>query len=125
MSNKTAVLIRPEGPPDLHLYSKYRLEGRWENRETGILEIWTLNVNTDIPIPRFNSKGANNSPPESNLTATYENNNQFIGFDRFSGSIGGGRFYLRTDKGVVVKGEIEGGPEEGQSFVGSGSWIKS
>ncbi|GJJ14408.1 hypothetical protein Clacol_008672 [Clathrus columnatus] len=118
---KSTALIKPGNDS---YYSKFKLEGQWRNDETGINTPWTFNVNSDVSVNKFWTVGADKTPPQRTLEYTYDNSSQFIGFDRFSGSIGGGRIYIRTDKGVVFKGEIKGGPEEGQSFTGAGTWLK-
>ncbi|GJJ08854.1 hypothetical protein Clacol_003074 [Clathrus columnatus] len=119
------ALIRPEGAPNQTVYSKYRIEGTLDNPETGIKEIWTFNVNSDVAVPRFWSVSADKKPPERTVLGTYTDMSQFAGFDRFSGAIGDSKFYLRTDRGVVFKGDIVGDPTEGQSFTSAGTWFKS
>jgi hypothetical protein len=42
-------------------------------------------------------------------------------FDSFRGNIGAGQIYLKTCKGVVIKGKINGGPSSGQSIIGRGT----
>ena len=120
-----SALIKVDGIPGNNVYSKFKLEGRWENSQTGVYERWVFNINSDVALPAFHSPGADKNPPQWNLTGIWQVNTQFTGFDRFSGSIGEGRIYIHTDKGLVFKGAIIGGPDEGSSFVGAGTWIKS
>jgi len=117
--------IRPEGNSGETIYSKFRLEGKLKNPVTEVDEIWAFNVNSDVSVVKFFSRGADKVPIQYTLVGSWTKMEQFSGFDRFSGSIGGGRIYIKTTNGIVFKGEIVGGPAEGQSFVGSGTWLKS
>ena len=75
-----------------------------------------FNANSDVSVPKFWSdlKG---------LTLLYTK--VVSGYTSFTGTIGNGRIFLKTEKGpVTIKGPIHGGPEEGQTFVGSGTWIQ-
>jgi hypothetical protein len=65
--------------------SKYTLKCYLPNEETGIPEQWTYNINADVSLKRFKSTGA---PEERELTAEYSSTDQFLGYDRFNGSIG-------------------------------------
>ncbi|GJJ14401.1 hypothetical protein Clacol_008665 [Clathrus columnatus] len=118
MSKTAKGLIRAENHD---VYSKFKLECSFGNQTN---DIWTFNVNSDIALPKFWSFGADKSPIRRNLIVTYDNPLQFSGFDRFYGSIGDGKIYVRTDKGVTLKGPIAGGPIEGQTFTGAGTWLK-
>jgi hypothetical protein len=102
--------------------TKYTLHVMMPNSVTDVNEHYALNVNADVFISRFNSKDA---PKARTLTVVYTSMNQFLGYDGFQGSIGCGRFYLQTDQGIIIKGEIEGGPVDGQTFVGVGTWTRS
>jgi hypothetical protein len=106
---------------DDDIASKYTFKTTLVDNETGNAEPYTYNINADVSVRRFSSKGA---PSDETLTVEYANREQFLGHDRFSGSIGGGRIYIKTEKGIKIKGEIEGGPIDGQTFVGSGTWTK-
>lgn len=127
MDRKIEGLIRAEGEPNRHggLYSRFRLEVKSRSDDTGPFEIWTFNITADFPIVKFYSAGASNNPPERTLFGTYQNYGQFASFDRFKGSMGDGRFFIRTDLGVELMGDIIGGPVDGQGFVGSGVWVRS
>ncbi|GJJ14407.1 hypothetical protein Clacol_008671 [Clathrus columnatus] len=96
-------------------YSKFKVEVFVPDSETGVTMTYVYNINSDVSVSKFSSKGA---PKERALDATVGARG-LAGFDRFSGAIGDGRIYIRTDNGVIIKGPITGGPEEGQSFVGS------
>jgi hypothetical protein len=102
--------------------SKYTLRTWWTNPESGIDEPATFNINADVAVKRFKSTGA---PDTKTLNLEWTDKDQFLGYDRFSGSIGGGRIYIKTEKGIKVKGEIVGGPTDGQTFVGAGTWTKA
>jgi hypothetical protein len=102
--------------------TKYTLHVIMPNPVTEIPEHFALNVNSDTFISRFRSKDA---PKARTLTVDHTSLHQFLGYDGFQGSIGHGRIYLRTDRGITIKGEIEGGPDEGHTFVGAGSWTRS
>jgi hypothetical protein len=102
--------------------SKFVLNVSIPNEETGIPVLYTFNVNSDVALHRFKSQDA---PQEKKLTASYTSLDQFLGYDRFNGSIGGGRIFIKTEKGVKVKGAIEGGPGDGQTFTGAGTWARS
>jgi hypothetical protein len=106
---------------DSDITSKYTLKCYLPNEETGIPEQWTYNINADVSLKRFKSTDA---PDERALAAEYSNTEQFLGYDRFNGSIGSGRIYIKTEKGIKIKGTIEGGPQDGQTFVGAGTWTK-
>ena len=72
-----------------------------------------------MTVPAFHTKGA---PASMTLGITWDYYMQFLGYDTFTGSIGAGRIFISTGKGVIFKGQIEGGPEIGQRFVGAGTW---
>jgi hypothetical protein len=107
---------------DDDITSKYTCRTYWRNPETEINEPATFNINADVAVKRFHSKDA---PQKMTLTVEWTDKEQFLGYDRFSGSIGGGRIYIKTEKGIKVKGEIVGGPSDGQTFVGAGTWTKA
>jgi len=109
-------------PPGLSVASKYTVEGSWYNPNSGITTRSTFNINSDVTIPVFNTRGA---PKEKTLDITWSDAMQFVGYDTFTGSIGDGRIYIVTGKGIVCKGQIEGGPEDGATFVGAGTWLSS
>ena len=98
--------------------TKYVVQVFVPNAETGITKKHTYNINADVTVPSFGTKPAK----QRSLDVTVSDSMQTLGFDTFTGSIGDGRIYIRTAKGVVMKGEILGGPEDGQTFVGSGTW---
>jgi hypothetical protein len=106
---------------DDDIASKYTVKATLDNPETGIPEQWTYNINADVAVKRFKSTGA---PDQRVLSLEYGNTGQFLGYDRFNGSIGSGRIYIKTEKGIKIKGTIEGGPTDGQTFVGAGTWTK-
>jgi hypothetical protein len=82
------------------------------NHDEGTVS-FTFNVNSDVTVPKFWSD-------DDALTILYDDIP--MGFDSFRGSIGGSRIFIKTDKGITIKGQIHGGPREGQTFVGSGTW---
>ncbi|KAG9090018.1 hypothetical protein FRC06_001250, partial [Ceratobasidium sp. 370] len=96
--------------------SKYTLVTLWVNPETNIPLAATFSINADILVPAFMSTSA---PTRKTLSLEWTTENQFSGFDQFSGEIGGGRIYIKTRKGIKVKGTILGGPSSVQSFVGT------
>ncbi|KAF5353352.1 hypothetical protein D9756_007806 [Leucocoprinus leucothites] len=123
MSNSFSAMIEPV-PTPLDVQSKYTIEGFWVDGGTGVNQIWTFNVNADVAVPKFYSPGAQQGM--YSLSGTKPNGfESMVGYDTFTGSVGGGRFYIRTRKGVIIKGPIVGGTREGVSFVGSGTWMKS
>jgi hypothetical protein len=107
------------------IYSKFLLEGAFENPEAEVEEVWSLNVNSDVAIISFHSVGANQDPPERRLVSVYQSIVQLTGFDKISGSIGNGKIYIHTQRGVVIKGDIIGGPKTGQTFIGAGTWTRA
>lgn len=116
-------MIRPQ---DGTLYSKFKLDGEmWLNdadHDEGKVPI-SFNCNADITVPKFWSDGADKNPPLRSLSGTYNDwTAQGAGYDSFRGTIGENRIYLKTGKGVVIKGKISGGPTSGQTIVGSGTW---
>lgn len=124
MSKSFKALIRSDGSEQV--LSKYVLEVVITDEETEVDQIWNFNVNSDVALPTFHSTGADDFPVVYSLVGTYDDTSrQMTSFDRFRGSIGNNRFYLRTSLGVIIKGPISGGPLQGQSFVGSGTWLKS
>lgn len=106
----------------LSVTSKYTLVTYWYNPETEIELTATFNINSDVTVPSFYSAEA---PVRKTLSVEGSSEEQFFGFDEFSGEIGGGRIFIMTRKGLKVKGVIVGGPEKGQSFVGSGTWTRA
>lgn len=102
--------------------SKYTLVTYWLNPQTEIPLETTFNLNTDVTVPAFSSLDA---PDEKKLVLEWATEDQFLGYDRFSGEIGGGRIFLQTSKGIIVKGAIVGGPTRGQGFVGAGTWTRA
>ena len=113
------MIKRPQG---LDVATKFTLEGSWSNPETGISVKSVYNMNADVTVPVFNTVGA---PTSKQLDITWQDKMQFVGYDTFTGSIGENRIYIRTGKGVVAKGAIEGGPADGQTFVGAGTWTSA
>ncbi|CAA7262444.1 unnamed protein product [Cyclocybe aegerita] len=101
------------------IYSKFTIKGAmWNNPEDhdeGTVPIF-FTVDSDVSLPRFSSVGRG-------LTVHYDKLQG--GFDTFRGNIGGGKIFIRTGQGVVIKGRIDGGPDEGQNFVGSGTWTQA
>ncbi|KAJ7159213.1 hypothetical protein C8R43DRAFT_994179 [Mycena crocata] len=124
MSRMFGAMIRAE---DNSIYSKFKLQGKmWVNgqdQDEGTVPI-TFNCNSDVAVPRFWSEGSNANPPGYCLIGRYDNwATQGIGHDEFRGTIGEGKIFLKTSKGVVIKGSISGGPATGQTIVGAGTWI--
>lgn len=115
------ALIKPGGD----IYSKFTIQGRWLDPEQEVYIGWTYNVNSDVALVTFNSPGATDKPPKYALNGTWREKSDLLGFKKFDGVIGGGRFYIKTVDGVVIKGPIEGGPDEGQSFTGSGTFTRA
>ncbi|GJJ15160.1 hypothetical protein Clacol_009435 [Clathrus columnatus] len=121
MAHRSQALIRPENPA---VYSKFRIEAIDYNPETDFKELTILNVNSDVAVIKFSSIDAEKSPPEYNLIEIWEKPSDRTGLARISGHIGEGKIYLLTDKGVIIKGDIVGGPVESQSITGTGTWTK-
>jgi hypothetical protein len=99
--------------------SKYTLCIYRQDPETGSNEPVTFNIQADVAVERFHSKDA---PEKRTLTVEWTDIEQFVGSDRFRGSVGGGHIHIETNKGLKVKGEIVGGPSDRQTFVGVGTW---
>ncbi|KAF9072605.1 Aa1-PRI4 [Rhodocollybia butyracea] len=103
---------------DLATYSKFNVKGvKWVNpddHDEGTVPV-TFNVNSDVTVPKFWSDA-------NALTLLYDEIP--MGFDSFRGSIGEGRIFIKTGKGITIKGPIHGGPREGQTFTGSGTWLQ-
>lgn len=115
MSHTSYATIRAEDNP---VYSKFTVKGgMWVNpndHDEGVVPI-TFNANSDVSVPKFWSA-------DKGLTLLYDTFN--AGYGSFRGTIGAGRIFIKTEKGITIKGAISGGPAEGQSFVGSGTWIQ-
>ena len=119
LTSKTfGAFIKPQGAEGT-VHSKFVLEGAWLDPETEISVRWTYNINSDVSVPAFNSPDALDKPPVYALSGTgWVRDSQFTGYDSFSGTFGEGRIYIKTGKGLVIKGPIVGGPDAGgQRFV--------
>ena len=101
--------------------SKYTLLSYWHNPQTGMDNETVFNINADSMVPTFASLEA---PARRNLLVEWTDERQFLGYDRFSGEIGGGRIYIKTEKGIVIKGPIAGGPSRTRRFDGAGAWVR-
>jgi hypothetical protein len=116
MSQTSFATINAE---DNSIYSKFTVKGAMYNnpndRDEGTVTI-SFNANSDVSVPKFWSDAKALVLLYTEVTA---------GFDTFRGNIGGGKIFLKTGKGITIKGDIHGGPPEGQNFVGSGTWIQS
>ena len=108
--------------PGADIYSKFVVRGRWLDPEREVYIAWDYNIHSDVPVTTFKSPGSTDEPPKYALNGTWQDKQQFRGFSYFKGSIGNGRIYIKTTTGVVIKGPIEGGPDEEQIFVGSGKF---
>ncbi len=101
-------------------YSKFTAKGgKWVNsddHDEGVVPM-AYNINSDVTVPKFWSD-------KKALTLLYESEYLVGGFDSFRGTIGDGRVFIKTGKGITIKGPIHGGPEEGQTIVGSGTWVQ-
>ncbi|KIK02748.1 hypothetical protein K443DRAFT_656675 [Laccaria amethystina LaAM-08-1] len=76
----------------------------------------TFNTNSNVSIPKFWSD-------PKGLTLLYDE--VISGYTSFCGTICDGRIFLKTEKGpITIKGPIHGSPSEGQTFVGSGTWVQ-
>lgn len=115
MANTSYATIAAGDNP---LYSKFTVKGAmWVNpndHDEGTVPI-TYNVNSDVSVSKFWSA-------DKGLTLLYDTYS--AGFDSFRGTIGAGRIFIKTGKGITIKGPISGGPPEGQTIVGSGTWIQ-
>ncbi|KAF9072601.1 hypothetical protein BDP27DRAFT_1360918 [Rhodocollybia butyracea] len=115
MSNTSFATIAAE---DLPNYSKFTAKGlKWVNpndHDEGTTPV-TFNINSDVTVPKFWSEN-------KGLTLLYDDIP--MGFDSFRGNIGGGTIFIKTGKGITIKGPIQGGPEEGQTITGSGTWLQ-
>ncbi|CAA7262425.1 unnamed protein product [Cyclocybe aegerita] len=116
MSNTSFATIKAE---DNAIYSKFTVKGAmWNNpadHDEGSVPI-TFNANSDVAVPKFYSA-------DKSLTLLYDTFT--AGYDTFRGNIGGGKIFFKTGKGITIKGDVTGGPAEGQNFVGSGTWIQA
>ena len=116
MANTSFATIKAE---DNAIYSKFTIKGAmWNNpadHDEGTVTI-SFNANSDVAVPKFWSD-------DKALVLLYDGFN--AGFDTFRGNIGAGKIFVKTGKGLTIKGNIYGGPPEGQNFVGSGTWIQS
>lgn len=107
-----ADVVKP--PP---IYTKYRLEIVYKFEEGGDDQKAFLNINADVAIKPFTAE---------TLAVVYKDAaDDFTGFARFRGNIGGGKISFALDSGMKVTGAIEGGPKESQSFVGTGTFTAS
>ncbi|KAJ3506794.1 hypothetical protein NLJ89_g6666 [Agrocybe chaxingu] len=101
------------------IYSKFIIKGvMWNNpaeHDEGTVPIF-FTADAGVFLPKFSSVN-------KGLTVHYDTFNG--GFDTFRGNIGDGRIFIRTGQGIVIKGAIDGGPDEGQDFVGSGTWMEA
>ncbi|KAG8742418.1 hypothetical protein FRC10_001552 [Ceratobasidium sp. 414] len=123
MSNETKIYMASIVSADhLSATSKYTLITHWIHPQSGIPLAAAFNINADVVVPAFMSTDA---PDQQTLSLEWTTDDQFLGFDEFSGEIGAGRIYIRTGKGIKVKGVIVGGPAGGQSFVGAGTWTRA
>ena len=115
MSNTSFATI---AAGDNNVYSKFTIKGSmWVNpndHDEGTVPI-TFNANSDVSVPKFSSA----DKALKLLYTTFD-----AGYDSFRGTIGDGKIFVKTGKGITIKGSITGGPAEGQSFVGSGTWIQ-
>ncbi|KJA18044.1 hypothetical protein HYPSUDRAFT_191405 [Hypholoma sublateritium FD-334 SS-4] len=117
MSLTSYATIKAEDTPN---YSKFTAKGgMWVNpadHDEGVVAT-SFSVNSDVTVPKFWSA-------EKALTLLYDNDALSGGFDSFRGTIGDGKIFIKTGKGITIKGPISGGPSEGQTIVGSGTWTK-
>lgn len=117
MSLTSYATIKAEDTPN---YSKFTAKGgMWVNpadHDEGVVAT-SFSVNSDVTVPKFWSG-------EKALSLLYEPDMISGGFDSFRGTIGDGKIFIKTGKGITIKGPISGGPAEGQTIVGSGTWIK-
>lgn len=107
--------------------SKYLVEVKYQTPEGTTLWL-RLNVNSDMALPSFRSKGATKDRDllELALNVAYKEVTDLTGFASIEGHIGNGEIYMVTGVGVVISGVIEGGPQRGtQSFVATGTWTMS
>ncbi|KJA17090.1 hypothetical protein HYPSUDRAFT_146919 [Hypholoma sublateritium FD-334 SS-4] len=105
---------------DPTIYSKFTAKGgMWVNsldHDEGVVAI-SYSVNSDVTVPKFWSA-------EKALLLLADPDMINGGFDSFRGTIGNGQIFIKTGKGITIKGPICGGPSEGQTIVGSGTWTK-
>lgn len=106
----------------LAVTSNYTLLTFWRNPATRVDLNSVFNINADVMVPAFSSIQA---PARATLIVEWSSESQLIGKDKFTGEIGGGRIYIKTDKGLVIKGAIAGGPAQVHSFSGGGSWARA
>ncbi|KIK02745.1 hypothetical protein K443DRAFT_509710 [Laccaria amethystina LaAM-08-1] len=116
MSRTSFATIKAE---ETSFYSKFTIKGEKfvnpNDPDEGTVPV-TFNANSDVSVPKFWSD-------PKGLTLLYDE--VVSGYTSFRGTIGNGRIFLKTEKGpVTIKGPIHGGPSEGQTFVGSGTWIQ-
>jgi hypothetical protein len=109
------------GKPGAGVTGKFLLGFNWPDPDMGDMPVELyMNVNSDVSVSQFTAKlGA--------VTITVPNNKELSGIFRFTGNIGGGRIFMKIRSSigdVIVKGTIEGGPEQGRTFVGTGGFTR-
>ena len=117
MSLTSYATIKAE---DTSVYSKFTVKGgMWVNpadHDEGVVAT-SYSINSDVTVPKFWSG-------DKTLTLLYDNDMITGGFDSFRGTVGAGTIFIKTGRGITIKGPISGGPAEGQTIVGSGTWTK-
>ncbi|CAE6420943.1 unnamed protein product [Rhizoctonia solani] len=106
--------------------SKFTVVTFWTLSEDQPSVRYTYNINSDVAVPHFQSKGGE---VRTLTMKAVTGQGGPGGFTRCEGSIGEGKIYLtiQNDSGspVIIKGAIEGGPKYGQSITGHGTWARS
>jgi hypothetical protein len=100
------------------IISKYSFQWSWPDLKSGIYFTLAFNINSDISVPSFKSKA---------LRVEFDFSlGQPWGSSSFNGIIGEKQIYIEIPKWIIeISGSIEGGPDAGTKFIGSGSWSTS
>jgi hypothetical protein len=121
-----AAVMFADNPNAPEIYSKYVIVAKYRAQPDEPFLTLALNVNSDVAVPRFKSRGATNDANSlASLVVEFDRTQDVTGFTTFNGTIGAGQLQLFTTKRVWVHGEIDGGPEKTQTFIGTGTWTMS
>ncbi|KJA20684.1 hypothetical protein HYPSUDRAFT_783543 [Hypholoma sublateritium FD-334 SS-4] len=85
----------------------------------------TIKAEDTAVYSKFTAKGGmwvNPADHDEGVVATSYSVNSDVTIPKFWSA---GRIFIKTGKGITIKGPISGGPTEGQTIVGSGTWTKA
>jgi hypothetical protein len=109
------------GKPGAGVTGKFLVGFDWPDPDMGDMPVaLNMNVNSDVSLPQFTAK-------KGKVTITVPNKKEPSGMFRFTGSIGGGKIFMKIPSkagDIIVKGEIEGGPDQGRTFVATGGFTR-